>query len=204
MKPLIQTPEIEQRAFVGRELRAEKRAAGGWTIQGYAAVWNARSVPMYGFVERVAKGCFRRSIAEDDIHAFYNHLGTHVLGRNRAGTLRMREDDTGLWFESDVPETSYGADLVKLINRGDVSQCSFSFSVRANGDQWITEDDGTVLRTLLDVVLFDVGPTPKPAYVDTSVAVRSAQAAGVILRTKRAQEHKSLSLTKMRIIASGA
>ena len=52
-----------------------------------------------------------------------------MLGRNQAGTLRLSEDDTGLAYEIDLPDTQAARDVYALIERGDVSQSSFAFKV---------------------------------------------------------------------------
>lgn len=162
----------ERRFFTVRELRVA--ADGKRTISGHAAVFNKDSEPMYGFVERVAAGAFATTIKEDDIRALFNHDPNYVLGRNTAGTLRLTEDDTGLAVEIDPPDTQCARDLMVSLERGDVSQMSFGFTTRK--DEWVYDDkNGATMRTLLDVMLYDVSPVTFPAYPDTDVSVRSFQ-----------------------------
>jgi HK97 family phage prohead protease len=55
-----------------------------------------------------------------------------VLGRNKSGTLRLSEDNIGLHYQVDLPDTTYARDLAISMERGDVSQSSF----RLPGDPW--------------------------------------------------------------------
>lgn len=171
-KNLIPTRERRLVKFDRVEIRAGEN--GKRTLAGHAAVFNSNSEPMYGFTERIKPGCFSRAIKEDDVRALFNHDSNIVLGRNTAKTLRLSEDKEGLAFEVDLPDTQAARDVAVLIERGDVSGCSFSF--RTLKDEWEYSDNGaTTLRTLIDVELFDVGPVVFPAYAATDVSVRSLE-----------------------------
>jgi hypothetical protein len=89
-----------------------------------------------------------------------------VLGSTRAGTLRLSEDDKGLFVEADLPSTSFGLDAKISIQRGDVTGFSFGFTVPPNGDSWNSE--GTE-RTLKSVRLLEVSTgVAFPAYPSTN------------------------------------
>ena len=163
----------ERRALHGAELRAEPSEGAQPVIIGHAAVFDSLSEDLGGFRERIAPGAFAATIAEDDIRALFNHSSDQVLGRNRAGTLRLAEDDTGLSVRIEPPDTNAARDVVTLIGRGDVSGMSISF--RTLTDEWNIED-GEPVRTLRAVRLFDVSPVTFPAYAQTDVAVRSLEA----------------------------
>ena len=64
--------------------------------------------------------------------------------------------------------------MVESIQRGDINQSSFAFSV---DQQDVTENDqGEVIREILAFKrLYDVSPVTYPAYVDTVVDVRSIE-----------------------------
>ena len=171
METRNQQPEIERRSFPVAELRVEQSEGQAPKIRGYAAVFGQRSEDLGGFVEQIAPGAFRGSIAKDDIRALWNHNSDVVLGRNLAGTLRLTEDERGLSVEIDPPDTQAARDAMTLIRRGDVSQMSFGFFT--SRDQWNESKGEVPLRTLMEVRLFDVSPVAFPAYPQTSVAVRS-------------------------------
>jgi HK97 family phage prohead protease len=95
-----------------------------------------------------------------------------VLGRRSAGTLRLHEDQRGLAFEIDLPQTMAAADLLVSVERGDVRGASFAFSTPKGGDKWEMRG-GQVVRELLDVDLHEITVTAQPAYLDTDVARRA-------------------------------
>jgi HK97 family phage prohead protease len=180
------------------ELRAD--GDGPRRLVGHAAIFDTDTdigpVDSWGWRERIAPGAFRTAIAEDDVRALFNHDPNIVLGRNRAGTLRMLEDAVGLAVDILVPDTVYGRDVLTLIERGDVSQMSFGFAIRTGGQMWEEMPDGVIRRTIKDVQLFDVSPVTFPAFPATDVAVREAREAGLLTRAprdaERAREHRKM------------
>lgn len=148
-----------------------RQADAGMTIIGHASMWDT-PYDLYGFTERVARGAFKKSLKESDIAALWNHDPNIVLGRRRSGTLRLEEDDRGLRYEVDLPDTAAARDLYKLIDRGDVYQSSFSFEVVK--DEWEEREDALPLRTLKEVRLYDVSPVTFPASGTTDVDVQRA------------------------------
>lgn len=162
--------EIERRVYDATELRVQRESDGPPRIIGHAAVFNAPSVELYGFTEEVARGAFRESVQTDDIRALFNHDPNYVLGRNTAGTLKVREDRTGLAVDIEPPDVQWANDLLVSIERGDISGMSFGF--RTLDDEWSVKDEKQI-RRLKKVALMDVSPVTYPAYPDTDVAVRS-------------------------------
>jgi len=165
---------LEQRtaAITGLEVRAEGDKPP--TILGHAALFNTKSVFLYGFREIIEPGAFSGSLT-GDIRALWQHDTARVLGRTKSGTLRLWEDDQGLAFELQPPDTQDGRDAVTLIERGDVDQMSFGFNVPPNGDSWGEDEDGTPLRRLRTVSLMEISPVTWAAYPQTGVGVmRSA------------------------------
>lgn len=152
------------------------------TLTGYAAVFDRWSEPLFGFRERIAPGAFRKTILEGDIRALWNHDDRIVLGRNRAGTLRLAEDERGLQTEIDLPDNEWGRPVLDAVERGDVTGMSFAFDVIKESWVWARDSAGLDERTLHEVRLFDVSPVTFPAYPDTTVDIRSALAdAGIDL-----------------------
>ena len=163
----------EKRAAAGLvEIRAAGEGEGAMRqIVGYAAKFGADADIGGYFIERIAAGAFARAIARpDDVRCLFNHSDNYVLGRVSSKTLRLSEDNVGLRYEVDPPETNWARDLVTSIDRGDISQSSFCF--RALREEWDETGDLPV-RTLLEVELLDVSPVTYPAYLDTEVGVRS-------------------------------
>lgn len=155
------------------EIRANGTlTAKGKTLTGYAAVFNSEAA-IGDFVEVIRKGAFAKSLATgSNIRALYHHQGDALLGTTKSGTLSLREDNHGLKFELALPDTSHGRDLAVLVERGDVSGCSFGFRVADGGDRW-EERGNQLVRELLDVELHEITLTADPAYQDTTIAMRS-------------------------------
>lgn len=163
---------IERRVYT-TEFEVRAQPDGGHIVEGYAAKFNRLSQNLGGFVEQIAHGAFTKTAKEADVRALFNHDPNVVLGRTRSGTLRLSEDDTGLHYEIDMPNTSAARDLVESMRRGDISQSSFGFNTV--DDEWGFTEQDFPLRTLREVKLFDVSPVTYPAYLDTeSSVVRSA------------------------------
>lgn len=169
--------DLERRAFVAEELLIETRDEGGPVLRGHAAVFNSLSEDLGGYREQIMPGAFADAIAGDDVRALFNHDPNFVLGRNRSKTLKLSEDARGLAIQIDLPDTQTVRDLVVApIERGDVSQMSFGFSVRPGGQDWAKDDEGRVIRTLKKLRLFDVSPVTFPAYPQTDIGVRELRA----------------------------
>lgn len=163
------TPE---RRYYAGEVRLENRDGALPLILGHAAVFNQLSVNLGGFREKVRPGAFQRSLQQSDIRALLNHDPNYVFGRNRAGTLRLEEDEVGLAVEIDPPDTGWARDTQVTIKRGDITQMSFGF--RTNQDAWYEDaETGGVVRELIEVELFDVSPVTFPAYPQTDLGLRS-------------------------------
>ena len=167
---------FERRTITLKELRVVEANVDPLTepaIEGYASVFDSWSEELGGnspFRERVVKGAFEETIQNDDIRALFNHDPNYVLGRNKAGTLTLEEDEKGLKVRIVPPDTQWAKDLLVSIKRGDITQMSFGFTVIL--DRWSYEDNIDV-RELLKVKLYDVSPVTFPAYAQTECGVRS-------------------------------
>jgi len=137
-------------------------------ITGYAAVFNSKTSIGDWFTEVIAPGAFARSISENDIRALFNHDWDNVLGRTKSGTLYLTEDERGLKFEIELPNTTVARDLAESMKRGDINQCSFGFIPIEEEWDYSVEP---ALRTLKDVDLFEISIVSLPAYEDTEASV---------------------------------
>jgi HK97 family phage prohead protease len=142
-------------------------------LVGYAAVFNAPSHDLGGFREVIKPGAFKRTLADSGhIRALCNHDNGQLLGKVSAGTLVLSEDEIGLRFEVELPQTSYARDLSELVSRGDISGCSFGFRVRAGGELW-EESNGANDPRLTALDLGEISIVSNPAYESTEVAKRN-------------------------------
>jgi HK97 family phage prohead protease len=163
----VKQDEMERRCLPTSEVRID----GDTTpkITGYAAVFDVWADIGGWFREKIKAGAFAKTIKEADVRALMNHNENYVLGRNKAGTLKLREDSKGLAVEIDPVPATWADDLLKSMRRGDVNQMSFGFTVNKSEVDYEKDE-----RILTDVTLFDVSVVTYPAYPTTSAQVRSA------------------------------
>lgn len=106
--------------------------------------------------------------------ALFNHDPNFPLARTSSGTLELKTDETGLYYSFEVPDTSIGRDLLVMIERGDISQSSFAFTI--DKETWI-EEKGMNPRRVIERMgtIYDVSPVTYPAYKETSAIARKKQ-----------------------------
>lgn len=147
-------------------------------LTGYASVFYNASDPGTQYqlwenvYERIDPKAFDVAVREDDVVALYNHNPDHVLGRNKAGTLKLSIDERGLHYEIDPPATQLAKQVTLSIERGDISGSSFAFDIEA---EEIFREGDLVIRTIKKARLYDVGPVTYPAYTASTsqVSLRS-------------------------------
>lgn len=143
-------------------------------IEGYFAVFGSDYEIWPGMTESIAPGAFSNTLAED-VRALIDHETRLVLGRNKAGTLELKEDARGLWGKVRLnPNDSDAMNLYERVKRGDVDQCSFGFQILDEETEY--RDDGSVHWTIREVKLFEVSICTFPAYEETSVSARADEA----------------------------
>ena len=145
------------------------------TIEGYFAVFNSDYDIGYGMSEEIAPGAFEEAIS-GDVRALVNHDTTLVLGRSKAGTLQLKEDSRGLWGSVRInPNDSAATDLYARVKRGDVDGCSIGFDIAEEETEFL--ENGDIHWTIKKVMpLYEVSACTFPAYEETNVNARSAQA----------------------------
>lgn len=141
-------------------------------ITGYFAVFNSNYEIFPGCTESVAPGAFSDELSSD-VRALIDHDTRLVLGRTTAGTLELREDETGLWGDITInPNDSEAMNLYERVKRRDVSNCSFGFNVL--DEEHDKREDGSHHFTIKKVKLYEVSCCTFPAYTDTSISARKA------------------------------
>ena len=139
-------------------------------IEGYFAVFNSDYDIGPGMSESVAPGAFSSTLS-GDIRALVNHDTTLVLGRTKAHTLELQEDEHGLFGRVKINSNDGDAlNLYERVKRGDVDGCSFGFDIRDEESE--LRPDGSVHWTIKDVDLYEVSCCTFPAYEDTNISAR--------------------------------
>ena len=151
------------------------------TIRGVAAVYYDQNDPGTEYrlwsdlVERIRPGAFDRAVREDDVRGLFNHNENQILGRTKAGTMRLSATPAGLLYEIDPPDTQAGRDVVESLRRGDVDGSSFMFVPNKITWEEQRQADGSILtvRWIDEVMLYDCGPVTFPAYEATEAGIRA-------------------------------
>lgn len=170
MQAMDNETQIERR-FVASPIEVrkadEKKKVGGYAAR-FGSVYD-----LGWFTEEIAPGAFDGADTSDVV-ALFNHDPNLPLGRNTAGTLRLSVDADGLGYEIDLPDSPNGENVRVAIERGDVLQSSWGFTIEK--DEWNMRG-GKEHRTIKKVRrVVDVSPVTFPANPDTNVAKRSRDA----------------------------
>lgn len=174
------------------------RTNGDMVIEGYGAVFDSASLPIFGmFTEKIARGAFRKVLASSpDVRLLANHDGL-PYARTSSGSMTVSERPEGLHFEAQLTKGTRSSDVFELVDAGTVSQCSFAFRVALGGDTWACEcgdplgpecrcSAAQVTRTIIEVSdLPEISLVAFPAYPETSVqahrvVTQEAPAAGSV------------------------
>lgn len=154
--------DLEKRTIVGRAINYNKMSK---------PIRDSANGPLY--TEIIAPGALKRSLETNkDILSFKDHNRGMLLGRTSSGTMKLRDTDAGLEIELNVPDTTYGNDLLEQVKRGDVT--GFSFGFKPLKSRTYNRDNGKVVeRTEID--LRSVDPVCEPAYDGTMMNLRSVE-----------------------------
>jgi len=158
-------------------------------IEGYFAVFNSTYEIWNDATESIAPGAFTETLKDADVRALINHDTRLVLGRTKAETLELREDDHGLWGRVLInPNDQDAMNLYERVKRGDVDQCSFGFEIIREETE--ISDDGSIHWTIREVKLYEVSVCTFPAYEETEVSARQRDAE-VIRKQRREQANEA-------------
>ena len=142
-------------------------------VSGYAAVFDEETNIGGMFTEVIKRGAFAEAVSRDDVVFLINHDGL-PLARTRSGTLKLREDDKGLFMEATLDGTDPDVrSIVPKMKRGDLDKMSFAFMPTVQS--W-DETSDTPKRSIEKAELFDVSIVTSPAYQGTDIGLRSLDA----------------------------
>lgn len=159
-----------------RDVNGEQRSL---RLAGYAALFDNPSERMGRIVETIDRRAFDSVLASNpDVRFQAEHSGL-ALARTTNDTLRITSDERGLYFEADLnPDVQAARDLYALVERGDITQMSFGFTI---GDEQV-DDRGDTVRAHITRIdrLFELSAVTFPAYAQTEVQVASADVVDVV------------------------
>lgn len=161
------------------ETRVEEKQEGGkkLVLRGYPILFNTETEIFDFWYGKVRETILPTALDGTDLTDVYLVTGHNiepdkVLARNNIN-MRLEVDDTGLFFECELPNTQHARDIYNLIDAGIVDGMSFGFTC---SDEVNPE---TLVRTITHIdELFEITITPFPAYKEASVIAQ---------RTKQAQ-----------------
>ena len=188
----------ELRFAVSRELRAsgsgkEKK------ITGYCCTWN-NPANIGEFDEVISPKPFS-SLGSDSVVMNFNHDDSMLLGR--AGVnLKLEQDEVGLRFDCTLNDSTVAQDVYENIQSGILSECSFAFTVKPDGELWSTQANGRMLRTLKNLQLWDASIVTVPAYGGTSAAARNVVCADIQQRMAGATMAAETAARKAKVQAA--
>jgi HK97 family phage prohead protease len=173
METRINIDSERERRFFDTTVEFEVRADGeSNTLVGYGAVFNSNSQDLGGFIERIEPGAFD-DVMDDDVYGLLNHNTDKILGRNKRN-MKLTVDEKGLKYRIELPDTSTAKEVRTLVKDGIIDKSSFAFEVKEQ--RWEHRKGLPSIRSITKFKrLYDVSPVAGPAYLDTSVSVRSYQ-----------------------------
>jgi len=149
-------------------------------ITGMAIVFNQISNELWdsekkrSFREVILPTAISQDVLDSsDIIFNINHKRDNMVARRYHGkgslNVELRED--GVAFSFKVPNTQLGNDLLEMIERGEIFDCSFAFI--DSGATWDFSGD-IPLRTVTHITqLFDFSAVYNGAYSQTDISARS-------------------------------
>lgn len=150
---------------------SEKKAEGN-TLEGYAILFDNESNTIYefgrAFREKINRGAIRN--INSDIKLFFNHDKSMPLARTQNGSLVLTEDEKGLHFRAELPNTTLGNDIKELIRTG-VLTGEMSFGFITKRDKWNAKKDE---RTVEEMELIEISVVVDAAYPQTHSQLRNA------------------------------
>ena len=141
---------------------------GSHKITGYGMLFNQPSVPM-PFIEYIKPEALD-GLNLSSVMLLRSHDFDQILARVDSGTLSVRVDDKGLYFEATMPDTTLGNDTLADIKAGNIKGCSIGFNI--GDDDWSRDDSGQTIHQINEISqLNEISLTPIPAYQQTSANV---------------------------------
>lgn len=138
-------------------------------LSGYAIRYNTWAVIAehtdVRFLERIERGAFG-DLEQRDVLCLFSHRWDVPLGRLSNGTLSLREDPQGIFFQCRLPNTSAGRDLWELATVRTIQGCSFG--AIPQDVEFSADRRRAVIK---QAVLCEVSPCAAPSYTTTTAQV---------------------------------
>jgi uncharacterized protein len=168
-------------------------------VSGLGLVYKEETELFPGFKETIRKDAFKESIERNrdrPIKSYFNHDPSNVLATTESDPpLIVKNRDEGVFYEAEIPDTTYGRDLKVNLARKNVQGSSFAFNIASEDGEKLWEDeDGIVHREIIKGELYELGPVTDPAYLQAEAGLRSAEKMMKEYREKTKKNKKSVYL----------
>jgi len=179
--------------FQARSIPVEGQPDEMW-VEGYAVRFNSPTVLFeidgIEYREQISSDAFTDA-KMDDVILQYDHQGK-VMARTRNNTLQLKTDESGLFIRARLNGTEEGRRLYDEIQGGYIDRMSFRFTIAKESfdrDQrlWTVE---RIKR------LYDISAVSLPAYENTSISARMADAEA---DARQRQQELDNSLLRMKL-----
>jgi len=139
-------------------------------LEGYFITYDKVTELWPGVYEEIYQNACSKTL-DNDIRALTNHDTTLILGRNKANTLILKEDEKGLWGKVRInKDDSDAVNIYHRVKRGDVSGNSFGGYFLE--EEVVNGEDGSVKWGVKEIDLREVSICTFPQYEETSIQAR--------------------------------
>lgn len=206
MESKVKTIKREYSMPAGLRLRENADGTESRTIEGYALKFGVRSRQLCdwwrSYYEVLEPGCLTmETLNRQDIKLTMFHDRQLILARSNEGkgTLSYEVDSEGVRFWAEMPRTADGDKALELVRRGDLAGCSFCYSTdeqdsenavsyERTGEKDESGDDVLVRHVKRIDNVYDFTLAADPAFPQTSVSRREAEASGLRLEAEKNAE----------------
>jgi HK97 family phage prohead protease len=173
----IRSGQRELRSYKSTGLSVRKAADGSMQLVGTAIVFDSPSSQDLGFTEVVKYEAVQKSLQRNkDVFMLWQHDVSQPLARTATGQLQLTLTRSGLDFVATLPKSPLGQNAWQAVSDGTVDSVSFGFSTEKNGDKWMQDSRGNVVRELWDINVVEISPVTWASYSAPHVDARSAPA----------------------------
>ena len=184
----VRSAKRETRSYTATGLSVRKAANGDMQLVGTAIVFDSPSENLGGFTEIVKYQAVQKSLQRNsDVYMLWQHDSSQPLARTKTGTLKLTLTRAGLDFVATMPNSPLGQNAYQAVADGTVDSVSFGFTVEPDGDKWLSDAQGNVVRELWDINVGELSPVTWAAYEAPHVDVRSAPA-DIRAKLKRSED----------------
>jgi len=160
-----------EKYFCSTSIFSETKEGTPGKLSGYATKWNQISSDRGGYRDRFSRESFANLGQEGvNVTAYRDHNYDIYLGQLSNGSLTLRSDEVGLWFDLDLPDTTDGRDTAFLVGRKDLKGMSFGYEP----DSWEWDHSGEYhVRDHVKGRLIEVSVVFDPSFQNTTVDLHS-------------------------------